>query len=83
MLRWLGNLFGMASESARIRVEYDPVYGLPKARVEEWLARNPRLKETYAVQQWLVRNPLLRSEYEAARRRLVLAVGPSGEQMVR
>jgi hypothetical protein len=33
-------------------VEYDPVYGLPRRSVEEWLARNPRL----------------RKEYEAARR---------------
>jgi hypothetical protein len=27
--------------------EYEPVYGLPKRSVEEWLARNPQLRERY------------------------------------
>lgn len=30
--------------------QYDPVYGLPRHRVEEWLARNPRLSEQYEVE---------------------------------
>jgi hypothetical protein len=31
-------------------VEYEPVYGLPKHEVEEWLLRNPRLREKYEAE---------------------------------
>jgi hypothetical protein len=70
MLRWLWRLFGWAAESSSPTVEYDPVYGFPRRAVEEWLARNPQLREEYEVQVWLVRNPPLRKEYEAARQQL-------------
>ena len=55
--------------AADMQAEFDPVYGLSKRAVEEWLARNPRLWPQYATALWLVRNPPLRTEYEAARRR--------------
>jgi hypothetical protein len=67
MLKLLRRLFGMDSEAASPQTEYDPVYGLPQRAVDEWLARNPRLREEYTVEAWLARNPLLRAEYEAGR----------------
>ncbi len=45
---------------------FDPVYGLPKHAIDEWLARNPKLREEYELQQWLDQNPPLRKQYEAA-----------------
>lgn len=64
MLKKLEKFFGMADESAPSSTEYDPVYGLPKRAVREWLARNPRLREEYEVQEWLVHNPPLREDHE-------------------
>jgi hypothetical protein len=57
MLKRLWRLFRIAAESAESHEEYDPVYGLPKRAVEEWLARNPQLREEYEVREWLARNP--------------------------
>jgi hypothetical protein len=59
---------GPADQPEPTPTEYDPVYGLPRRAVEEWLARNPRLRQEYEVEEWLNRNPPLRAEYEAARR---------------
>jgi len=53
MLNWVRRIFGMAAESASSDPEFDPVYGLPRRAVEEWLARNPRLREEYEVEEWL------------------------------
>jgi hypothetical protein len=39
--------FGVSGGAESIRDEYDPVYGLPRRAVEEWLARNPTLKREY------------------------------------
>ncbi len=47
MLRWLVKCFGFDKDGPAQRPEYDPVYGLPRRAVEEWLARNPRLREEY------------------------------------
>jgi hypothetical protein len=66
MLQYLRRLLGLGGESPPWPNEYEPVYGLPRQAVEEWLARNPRLREEYEVEAWLARNPPLRAEYEAA-----------------
>ena len=42
--------FGTAAESPSLDGEYDPIYGLPWRAVEEWLARNPGLKEKYEAE---------------------------------
>jgi hypothetical protein len=53
MLKRLQRLFGMVPEFASPSTKYDPIYGLPKWAVQEWLARNPPLREEYeaAVRQ--------------------------------
>jgi hypothetical protein len=56
MASWLARLFGGGDEHPEV---YDPVYGLPKASVERWLARNPHLREDYERRL---------AEYEAIRR---------------
>ncbi len=40
-------LFGRSGGADSIRDRYDPVYGLPRLAVEEWLAHNPKLREEY------------------------------------
>jgi hypothetical protein len=67
-------LFGVGADSTSPSGEYEPVYGLPRRRVEEWLACNPHLREQYEVEEWLVRNPPLREEYDAVRRQKLLAL---------
>ena len=51
MLRWLSKSFGFGNDGCARKPEqepeYDPVYGLPRRAVEDWLARNPRLREEY------------------------------------
>lgn len=44
LLRWLG-LLNAEADSGR----FEPVYGLPKWSLEEWLSRNPALRENYAA----------------------------------
>jgi hypothetical protein len=51
MLERLWRLFGIATDSEPPRAHYDPIYGLPRRAVEEWLARNPRLRDQYKVQK--------------------------------
>jgi hypothetical protein len=75
MWKQLAWIFGRTGESTSAQAEYEPVYGLPRRAVEEWLARNPQLREEYEVQQRLVHNPTLRQEYEAAQRERILALG--------
>jgi hypothetical protein len=55
MLKWFGRLLGLADQPSPADTEYDPVYGLPLRAVDEWLARNPRLR-----QQSAARLPLLK-----------------------
>ena len=50
MLKWLGQLFGKAGEPRSSYPEDDPIYGLPRQSIEQWLARNPRLKEEYEAE---------------------------------
>ena len=47
MLKRLTRLLGMAAQPGPPPPVHDPVYGLPRRAVEEWLARNPRLKQEY------------------------------------
>jgi hypothetical protein len=42
-------LVGLSNGSDFTRDEYDPVYGLPRRAVDEWVARNPTLKTEYAA----------------------------------
>ena len=56
MLNWVRRLFGMAAESASSDAEFDPVYGLPRRAVEEWLARRygRAMATTYVVDPTLI-----------------------------
>lgn len=66
MLKGLKRLFGMDADAAGSGGDYDPVYGLPRRAVEEWLARNPTLRQQHEVEEWIARNPPLRQKYQAA-----------------
>ena len=80
MLERLRSLFGTAAESLSLDGEYDPVYGLSKRAIEEWLARNPGLRAEYEVKKWLAVNPPLREEYDAELRELCIeSRGPVNE----
>lgn len=68
MFRWLLKSLGFIRDDSTQQTEYDPVYGLPRRSLDEWLARNPQLREEYEVLEWLARNPPLRREYEEARK---------------
>jgi len=50
MLRWLGRLFGTPDKPTIPHTKEDPVYGLPRQSVEDWLGRNPRLREEHAAE---------------------------------
>jgi hypothetical protein len=50
MIQALCKLLGISVDPASLHTEYEPVYGLPKRAVEEWLARNPQLNEEYEAQ---------------------------------
>jgi hypothetical protein len=73
MLERLWRFFRVPAQSYSPPTEYDPVYGLPKRAVEEWLARNPRLREKHEVEEWLVVNPPLQKEHEASLRQRSVA----------
>lgn len=65
MLRRL-KFLGFSSDAPIPQPEYDPVYGLPRRSLEEWLARNPQLREEYEV---LAGSPaILRSDGSTRRR---------------
>ena len=68
MFRWLLKSLGFIRDDSTQRTEYDPVYGLPRRSLDEWLARTPQLREEYEALEWLARNPPLRREYEEARK---------------
>jgi hypothetical protein len=70
---WASPGTGAASTSSAD--EFDPVYGLPRRAVDEWLARNPQLQREYTMEEWLARNPPLRQEVDEAQRRRLLALG--------
>jgi hypothetical protein len=43
-------LFGGSGGTDPVRDRYDPVYGLPRRAVEEWLARNPGIRDEYEAE---------------------------------
>ena len=45
MLERLRRLLGMGHPSEGDGADYDPVYGLPRRAVDDWLGRNPRIQE--------------------------------------
>jgi hypothetical protein len=49
MFKSVLRFFGLAKKSSE-RDNFDPLYGLPKQSLDEWLARNPKLKREYASQ---------------------------------
>jgi len=46
MLTSLLRFFGFAKETAELS-KFEPVYGLTKEALDEWLARNPLLRQEY------------------------------------
>jgi hypothetical protein len=46
---WL-RLIGLSDSADPIGDQYDPVYGLPRRSLEEWLARNPDVKDEYEAE---------------------------------
>ena len=46
MLKSLLRYFGIINESVE-QDTFDPIYGLPKGALEEWLSRNPTLSKKY------------------------------------
>jgi hypothetical protein len=50
MLERLWRRFGKNGRSTSPDGEYEPVYGLPRHEVEQWLERNPHLREKYEAE---------------------------------
>jgi hypothetical protein len=46
MLKLLLRFFGIVKGNSELD-NFDPIYGLPKHSLDEWLARNPTLKKKY------------------------------------
>ena len=46
MVTWLRRSFRSAEGSSTIS-QFEPIYGLPISSLEQWLLRNPKLKESY------------------------------------
>jgi hypothetical protein len=46
MFKSLRRLFGF-DRSSPVKDQYDPIYGLPRRAVDEWLKHNPVLKQEY------------------------------------
>lgn len=46
MFKSLRRLFGIERGSP-VNGQYDPIYGLPRRAVDEWLKHNPVLKQEY------------------------------------
>jgi hypothetical protein len=57
MWRSLLRLAGLSGGTHSTRDQYDPVYGLPRRAVEEWLARNPKIREEYEATTLRARIP--------------------------
>jgi hypothetical protein len=49
MLKRLWRFLGLTDHLRPVDTEYDPVYGLPLQAIDEWLARNPRLRKQSEV----------------------------------
>ena len=58
--------------SALPTLEFDPVYGLPRHAVEEWLARNPYLRKRYEIESGLRPTPPQVGNDQAIRKRKVV-----------
>lgn len=46
MIDWLLHFFGIIRDE-RGPDEFEPIYGLPKRSLDEWLSRNPALRKDY------------------------------------
>ena len=46
MLRSMTRLLGLGTEPTELD-QFEPIYGLPKRSLDEWLSRNPQLKRHY------------------------------------
>lgn len=49
MIKKLLRLFRLV-ETENVSARFEPVYGLPKQAFEEWLSRNPSMRERYAAE---------------------------------
>ena len=49
MVKSLLRLFGINRGEVELE-KFEPVYGLPKQSLEEWLARNPALRKDYGAE---------------------------------
>jgi hypothetical protein len=46
MLKSLLRFFGIVKDDSELD-NFEPIYGLPKRSLDEWLSRNPAFKEKY------------------------------------
>jgi hypothetical protein len=46
MLRSMTSLLGLGKKPTELD-KFEPIYGLPKRSLDEWLSRNPQLKKDY------------------------------------
>lgn len=46
MVKSILNLFDVSTNESKID-KFEPIYGLPKPALEEWLSLNPQLKAEY------------------------------------
>ena len=46
MIESLSRLFGFVADEENFE-NYEPIYGLPKQSLDEWLSRNPKLRQEY------------------------------------
>lgn len=57
MLQRLLQLLGVAAEPGPPGSDYDPIYGLSRRAINDWLARNPQLKREHDAQLRLLSPP--------------------------
>ena len=68
MLKSLFQFLGLHKDHTKYLDTFEPIYGMPKRSLEEWLSRNPNLMKDYEAKlaARAIRNH--RSPYRAERR---------------
>jgi hypothetical protein len=46
MIKSLLRFFGIVKDEGKL-LQFEPIYGLPRRSLDEWLSRNPGLKKDY------------------------------------
>ncbi len=49
MFKSLFRVFGIGADESELD-KFEPIYGLPKPSLDEWLSRNPELKKKYDIE---------------------------------